>query len=150
MADCCASGSIHQCRTVRRSSSESISLSIRIQAYFEWTNREGVHRIHGFRYSSRTTCARKLPPFYGKFGEIRLMKLGTHWNHVDLFFSRDANQNALYNRIFNNHANLDLNEFGRMQFDLAKELIKAAQPQMVLVANAKAARLFEVKFQLAC
>ncbi len=60
--------------------------------------------------------------------------VGMPWEHVDLFFYRETNQNTFKSRVGNGKG--DINAFGREQLALSLRLIAIARPRAIVVANA--------------
>jgi hypothetical protein len=120
-------------------------------AFFRWENREtyvnsmGNANNPGISLQIESRAIEGYPKFYAKFTEIA-NELRTRWNHLDLFFCRGVKQSVVRGRVYTRGRNPQLNEFGRRQLDLAKELIVKANPRMVLVANATAAQVSEREF----
>lgn len=89
--------------------------------------------------------ARKNYPYYIPFHRLA-DELGLMMEHVDLFFYRETKQANFQKLIFK--ADEKLNDFGQRQVELAVRLIVLSRPQIILVANALAARTFKAHFEL--
>ena len=90
-------------------------------------------------------AARKSYPYYAPFHRLA-RQLGLPWEHIDLFFFRETGQKNLLPLVADPEG--ELNDFGRQQVDLAARLLALAQPRIILVANAFAARVFKTHFRL--
>ena len=116
----------------------------------------GYYNIPVFRRNSATDQqmqdlaalefkARKSYPYYRPFHRLAA-ELGLPLEHVDLFFYRETKQANFQKLIFK--ADEKLNDFGQRQVELAVRLIVLSRPQIILVANALAARTFKAHFEL--
>jgi hypothetical protein len=68
------------------------------------------------------------------------------WAHVDLFFYRVTKTNDLKKIVLIDNSSKQLNEFGKAQLELSKRLINTFSPQVILVASALGARIFQGAF----
>lgn len=84
--------------------------------------------------------------FYRRFRDIA-EHLGCEWEHVDLFFYRHRDQGEFLNLIEDSRKAGAFTEFGQRQLSIARRLIECVKPGLVLVANAKAASIFENEYQ---
>jgi hypothetical protein len=81
-------------------------------------------------------------PYFAKFKEIaKYTKMD--WEHVDLFFYRQTRQSNFKKMVY---SGMDLNEFGRSQLQLSRELISVARPKVIVVANALASKVFSKEY----
>lgn len=81
-------------------------------------------------------------PYFAKFKEIAKYTK-TDWEHVDLFFYRQTRQTTFKIVVY---SGLDVNEFGRSQLQLSRELIIGTCPKIIVVANAFASKVFSKEF----
>lgn len=65
------------------------------------------------------------------------------WEHVDLFFYRETNQNKCKDLVYPESR---LSDFGKAQIEIAKALVEDLSPQIIVVANAMASEIFEQEF----
>ncbi len=74
------------------------------------------------------------------------------WDHVDWFFIRETNQNALERQVLKKPANWDspveLTPFGKGQIKLAKKLMTACKPKIIVVINALASKVARTVLEL--
>lgn len=89
--------------------------------------------------------AREDYQYYEPFHRLA-KKLELPLEHVDLFFYRESSQKAVQDLITTDGKSL--NDFGSKQVQLAVKLIELAEPKIILVANAFAARIFKQYFEL--
>ena len=68
------------------------------------------------------------------------------WEHVDLFFYRETKIQDLRKIVLLGNSSKELNEFGEAQLELSKRLISGFSPNVILVASALAARVFQKAF----
>jgi len=107
--------------------------------FFHWSNRDE------FRWKDAQNIeelARRKYSFFAPFRDIAKDISGDchDWNHIDLFFCRETNQNSLKNKVYPKNK---LSEFGCRQLVLSKKLIIEAKPKVIVVANAFASDLFK-------
>ena len=76
--------------------------------------------------------------YFGAFNEMQ-EKTGLLWDHIDLFYVRETNQKRVLEWVTGNGR---ANEFGRAQLAVTMDILVAANPAVIVVANACAARLF--------
>ena len=70
-------------------------------------------------------------------------KIGTPYEHIDMFFYRAKDQKECETIVFDKKS-AKLNSFGQAQLEITKALIEFINPKLILVANAFAAhRLFD-------
>lgn len=74
--------------------------------------------------------------------------LEVRWEHVDLFFYRQTDQTDLKAVISDDDTFRHLNDFGRRQLELSKQLICYFQPKVIVVANSAAGEIFESEFEV--
>lgn len=84
--------------------------------------------------------------YYGKFADAGA-ELGLDWQHVDLFLVRETKQEDLPLHVAVDPRKdlvlANLNDFGLAQVDLCIDTIRSIAPEMVVVANAAAARIVQ-------
>ncbi|MBP7139408.1 MAG: hypothetical protein KBA47_00545 [Caldisericia bacterium] len=85
--------------------------------------------------------------YFGKFVKIA-NSIGLTWNHIDLFYYRETNQNKFKEKILNNpKAKVknfnDFNDFGKDQIKFSINLINKINPKIILVANAFSSSLIK-------
>ena len=71
-------------------------------------------------------------------------ELNLEWEHIDLFFVHETNQKNLEAQVLNKSRKI--NEFGKRQIEISKEIISLIEPQIVVVANAFASDIFQQEF----
>lgn len=116
-------------------------ISISSREFFHWRNRSKFDIATAIAIES---VGRIKYCFFAKFIEISdYMQIP--WEHIDLFFYRETNQNKFKRFILKNDG---ITEFGSKQLELSKILIKEARPQIIVVANALASKIFKEEFDL--
>lgn len=108
--------------------------------FYHWRNRSSFDLVKAIAIEGE---ARKKHPFFAKFQEFSNY-MGIPWEHIDLFFYRRTKQNEFRSVIYKNDK---VTEFSLKQLELSKTLIQAAKPQIIVVANALAAQIFEKEFE---
>lgn len=68
--------------------------------------------------------------------------LNLHWEHLDLFAYRETNQSAAKEKFLRPGNDHQLNDLGAMQYRLFEQMLELAEPRVVVVANALAARIY--------
>jgi hypothetical protein len=107
--------------------------------FFHWRNRSKFDIAIATAIES---AARKKYGFFGKFRDISDY-VEVPWEHIDLFFYRQTSQNQFKPIVLKNDR---VNEFGGKQLELSKILMEAVRPQIIVVANALAAQIFQTEF----
>ena len=82
-------------------------------------------------------------PYFAKFKDISEY-VRVAWEHIDLFFYRATSQRNFKPVVMDGD---ELNNIGREQLKMAKSLVVAVRPQMIVVANAFAAGIFQAEFK---
>lgn len=113
--------------------------SISLREFFHWRNRSKFDIATATAIES---AARKKYGFFAKFRDLSDY-VKVPWEHIDLFFYRQTSQNKFKPIVLKNDK---VNEFGSRQLELSKILIKAVRPQIIVVANALAAQIFQKEF----
>lgn len=108
--------------------------------FFHWRNRSKFDMATAIAIES---IAKKKYRFFGKFRELSEY-VEVPWEHIDLFFYRQTSQNRFKPIVFKDDHRL--NKFGSEQLELSKTLIEAVKPQIIVVANALAARIFQKEY----
>lgn len=116
--------------------------------FFAWENGKGVEGKIEISHNIDRLAQCK----YSYFAPHRRIAWGLYrdekkWEHIDVFFYRETKQSELERRVFGKDTPKILNEFGREQVELSKQLILEANPNIVIVANA-AARFFNYQFEV--
>lgn len=74
------------------------------------------------------------------------------WDHVDWFFVRETNQKLLEKQVMERKAEWDApvipTPFGKEQITLAKLLMVACEPRIIIVINALASKIARTEFSL--
>jgi hypothetical protein len=83
--------------------------------------------------------------YFGTFAKIAEDVGINNWEHIDLFFCRETNQKTFLQYIYNR--NDELTDFGKRQLNLSEELIVLAEPIVIIVANARASKIFDNKYK---
>lgn len=81
--------------------------------------------------------------FFGRFWEIR-DKLELKWNHIDLFFYRETEQENFLKDLKDKKFGED---FEKDSLGIVKEIIEKINPDIILVANKKACDVFKKVFK---
>lgn len=76
--------------------------------------------------------------YFAKFHDIA-RELNCNWNHIDLLFTRETNQNAVRKMLFDKSGNMS--PFATAQLDISSELIDIICPSMIMIANACASEI---------
>jgi hypothetical protein len=108
--------------------------------FFHWHNRV-MFDLETAQEIER--LAKKRHPYFAKFEKIAEYT-GMDWEHVDLFFFRETSQKILKTRVYGVDG---INEFGRSQLKLSREIIEETHPKMIVVANAFASKIFSEEFK---
>ena len=111
----------------------------RPEAYFSWGNRLTFDPQVDLELHSR---AKQDYPYFKKFREMAA-ELNVGWDHVDLFFWRETNQARFRELILVGGQSSEVTAFGRSQLEIAFEMIDAASPLCVVVANALASDIYK-------
>lgn len=107
--------------------------------FFHWRNRSKFDIATAIAIES---VAKKKYRFFAKFRDISDY-MEVPWEHIDLFFYRQTSQKEFKPIVLQKDR---VNEFGGKQLELSKSLIEAARPQIIVVANALAAQVFQKEF----
>lgn len=110
--------------------------------YFHWRNKDKINFEDALAIE---LLSRKNYSYYSKFQSMS-SQCGLEWEHVDLFFYRETNQNAFKSTILEKGS---MNEFGREQIKLSKMLIEGILPKVIIVANAFASDIFKKEYATA-
>lgn len=113
--------------------------NLKPREFYHWRNRTvfdlptaiGIEKLAKERYA-----------FFAKFKEIA-NKLNAHWEHVDLFFYRQTEQKKFIELV---ESKEKPNKFADSQLELSTMLITSAEPKIIVVANAYAAKIFHERF----
>jgi hypothetical protein len=112
---------------------------LEVGSYFKWRNRKEFDPKVSIKLSE---VAQQEHPFFKRFGAIsEYIGNDIKWEHVDLFHYRLTKQSEFKKIIFSNEPQLKLNCFGRKQFEVFIEMLKAINPKVIIVANALASRI---------
>jgi hypothetical protein len=111
------------------------------EKFYNWRNRSKFNFKTALEIEE---LAKTKHSYFKKFIEIS-NDLQLDWEHIDLFYYRDTNQNKLKEVILDRN---NLNDFGRKQLRLTKDLLFEIKPKIVVVANAFASGLFENELNL--
>ena len=84
--------------------------------------------------------AKEKSKYFDKFRDIA-KRVNLDWEHVDLFFVRETAQKKVQDLVCSKGG--IFSPFDQKQLDLSKKLIEEAKPQIIVVANAFASRLFK-------
>lgn len=86
----------------------------------------------------------KEDPYFKPFS-----KFTNNWEHLDLFFIREKDQNKLKDYInFKEKEGIKLNDFGEKQLELSLSLIERIKPKVIVVNNALASRIIKDRLNL--
>lgn len=87
--------------------------------------------------------------YFKKFYEIAGEVYGERgkWEHIDLFFFRETSQKKGIELIFENGQNGNYTEFAKKQLKLIGILIEKSEPDIIVVANALASKIFKNHFK---
>ncbi len=88
----------------------------------------------------------KYPTFFKQHVLLSERLKVSHWNHFDLFQYRQTNQKDFLQKVENRDGKL--NNFGRDQFNLFLDALKLSSPKILLLANARAAKIFKANTQM--
>ena len=113
--------------------------SISPREFFHWRNRSKFDMTTAIAIEK---SAKKKYRFFAKFRDISDY-VEVPWEHIDLFFYRQTSQNKFRPIVLKKDG---INEFGGKQLVLSKTLIEAVRPQIIVVANALAAQIFQKEF----
>jgi len=113
--------------------------SISPREFFHWQNRSKFDMATAIAIEN---VAKKKYRFFAKFRDLSDY-VEVPWEHIDLFFYRQTSQNEFKSIVLQNDR---VNEFGSKQLELSKILIEAVRPQIIVVANALAAQIFQTEF----
>jgi len=105
--------------------------------YFRWPSSEA------FSVEGAITLEEKSRKHYSKyFGPIKTIaeNLGEEFEHIDIFAYRETNAGKTLSTVAKKK--VDLNVFGRRQFDIFTELLKKLNPKVVVVNNASASHIY--------
>lgn len=125
------------------------------KGYFTWTEPEKSKQETMIEFEEK---ARDKYSFYGPMRSLRgalRKKIDPHyeWHHFDMFFVRKTNHKELLNSIFVKNFDKEkpeLNDFGKFQFELFFKLLEAAKPRAVVIYNALASSVYELRRGKAC
>jgi len=109
--------------------------------FFGWENKSR------FDLETSVDIEREAKEKYSYFKKFKSIAkgVGIDWEHIDLFFYRETNQNSLKDRILDKGKP---NEFGQKQLQLSRKLIDLIRPKIIVVANALASNIFHDEFKL--
>ena len=71
-------------------------------------------------------------------------KIFIPFEHIDLFFYRETNQNNFKSKIF--YPDKNLNHFGRQQIKISFAAIKSINPRVIIINNALSSDIFKKVF----
>lgn len=114
------------------------------EAFLSWSN-YGKYTIEEYRDVEKQV-RKSYHRFFGVF-EVISKNVGLKWEHVDLFFYRETEQNRFKSKVYDSKTK-NLTTFGRGQLDLSKQLINAVKPKVVVVANKFASDIFREELDL--
>lgn len=110
-------------------------------SFFHWKNR---HLLDMEAVIKIERHAKDRYRYFNKFRDISV-SAKLEWEHIDLFFFREKNQNKfIKERVLNNRD--DLTRFAREQLSLSKRLVETVDPKIIVVANAFASDIFIKEF----
>jgi hypothetical protein len=104
-------------------------------AFFDWRNLSSYDLKTSIELE---TLARECLPFYDYHRQLASI-VGLPWDHLDLFAMRHRDQKTAKDAVWRDDA---LTAFGKEQFRIFENLLAAAAPAVVIVANADASRIY--------
>ncbi|MBT6357218.1 MAG: hypothetical protein HN936_13625 [Bacteroidetes bacterium] len=114
------------------------------ESYFSWDNRHIYNRTLSLDFNSYTKNK------YSYFKPMRefAVNLGLEWDHADSFFIRETNQSKVKSLVLEKNDPKRLSGFGKVQYELAIELIVKSVPKAIIVTNALASHIWKNRFKL--
>jgi len=113
----------------------------------KWTDKDNFNKLKCIEETVRENGRKPKSIYFGKFAEIaKYVGIDDDWEHIDLFFCRETNQKTFSQYIYNEKE--ELLEFGQRQLNLSKELIDICEPIVIIVANARASKIFYKKYEI--
>lgn len=111
--------------------------------------KEGWENRHQYMINHEIEFEQTLPFFTAYRNFSKKIGYENQWQHLDLFALRGTNQAEVLPLILENRKNLrNLNSFGKLQIELFKEMITKINPNIVVIANATAAKILIHAFEI--
>ena len=82
-------------------------------------------------------------PYFKQFDNV---SSNHHWEHIDLFLFRETNQENGIKKIMKDKSEDELNDFGKAQIDLFKNLLLKVKPKLIVLCNAKVSHIISKYF----
>ncbi len=124
-------------------------------SFIKW--QDNFKKLKDIEKAAKDCARKKKSVYFGKFFEIAEY-LGTDWEHIDILFIRETNQNNLSDSNLKSYSirkvnkgtesEFELTEFGQRQFELSIQLIELIKPKIILVANKAASDIFKKQFNI--
>jgi hypothetical protein len=111
-------------------------VSLDFHNFYLWKNKDEEKIEMATRFAEEAKLKHN---YFKKFREVS-KELSLDWEHIDLFFVHETDQKKLKAQVLTKRK---LNEFGKRQVEISKEVISQIQPKIVVVANAFASDIFQ-------
>jgi hypothetical protein len=115
--------------------------------YYLWNNTKNNEEKINRMIEIEKKWLEKYPSYFKPMIEITnsIELKNKYFQHIDLFIYRETNQPNFIEKIY---IKGELNEFGKDQMEIFDKVLNSLSPEVIVVANAKASKIFKQEYKM--